>query len=142
MRPLFPVIYWDASAVLSFLTMDEYHETAKEFYEQGGVHLLSSLSYTEVFAVLARLKRQGLLNDGQFDRTCRFLNAHPWRFATINPEREEIRRLAVRWPLRGADLWHLSFALALKREFPELILLTFDQKLRTAAEGEDLIGVH
>lgn len=139
MRPLCPVIYWDASAVLSFLTMDAHHDTAKECYEREGVHLISSLSHAEVLAVLAHLKRQGLLDNGRFDQACRLLDSHRWRLAKIDPEREEIVRLAVRWPLRGTDLWHLSFAVALKREFPELIFLTFDQELRTAAEGEGLI---
>ena len=138
MKSLYPVIYWDASAVLSFLTTDAHHDIAKEYYGREGVHLLSSLSYAEALAVLARLKRQGLLHNEQFDQACRLLASHPWRLAKIDPEREEIGRLAARWPLRGADLWHLSFAIALKREFPELIFLTFDQKLRTAAEGEGL----
>lgn len=108
MSAVSPVLYWDASAVLSLLTMDEHHGRAREFYEQGSVHLLSSLSYAEVLAVLARLKRQGSLNDEQCERARRFLDSHPWRFTRITPEREEIARLAVRWPLRGADLWHLS----------------------------------
>jgi len=48
------------------------------------------------------------------------------------------RRLAAKHPLRGAYLWHLAAAISLKSEFRELSLLTFDQRLRIAAESEDL----
>ena len=40
--------------------------------------------------------------------------------------------------LRGADLWHLAAAMTLKRELPELWLMTFDQRLKTAAELEGI----
>jgi hypothetical protein len=41
-----------------------------------------------------------------------------------------------RWNAALGELWHLATAMTLKREFPELRLLTFDQRLKTAAEIE------
>ena len=49
-----------------------------------------------------------------------------------------IRSLSNKWPLRGADLWHLAAAKNLHREFPELFLLSFDNQLKRAAAGEAL----
>ncbi len=46
--------------------------------------------------------------------------------------------LSAKWPLRGADLWHLANATTLRKEFPELTFLTFDQRLEKVAKGEQL----
>jgi hypothetical protein len=46
--------------------------------------------------------------------------------------------LATKWPLRGADLWHLAAAKSLQTELPELAFLSFDLKLAAAAKGEGL----
>jgi predicted nucleic acid-binding protein len=46
--------------------------------------------------------------------------------------------LASNWSLRGADLWHLAAAKTLQCELPELLLLTFDQRLYHAAAGENI----
>ncbi|MGC8486111.1 MAG: hypothetical protein ACP5O6_10865, partial [Candidatus Baltobacteraceae bacterium] len=45
---------------------------------------------------------------------------------------------AARYPLRGADLWHLALAVDLAEELPELRLLTFDSVLDAAARAEGL----
>jgi hypothetical protein len=47
--------------------------------------------------------------------------------------------LSSRYPLRGADLWHLAAAKSLQEELPELRLLTFDQRLMEAAQGEGIV---
>jgi len=51
-----------------------------------------------------------------------------------------VEKLSKKWPLRGADLWHLAAAKALQREFSELYVLTFDKRLGKAAKGEGLGG--
>ena len=43
--------------------------------------------------------------------------------------------LAVQWPLRGADLWHLAAADTLRRELPDLKVITFDSRLGVASQG-------
>ena len=50
-----------------------------------------------------------------------------------------MRALSAKWPLREADLWHLAAAATLRKEFPELKFLTFDQRLKKAAAGEALL---
>lgn len=49
-----------------------------------------------------------------------------------------VKALASKWPLRGADLWHLAAAKTLQKDLPELTVLTFDNRLYVAALGEKL----
>ena len=49
-----------------------------------------------------------------------------------------VKALASKWPLRGADLWHLATAKTLQKDLPELTVLTFDNRLYVAALGEKL----
>jgi len=46
--------------------------------------------------------------------------------------------LRGKYHLNGADFWHLALALTLKNDIPELMILTFDNKLREGAEMEGL----
>ena len=62
----------------------------------------------------------------------------PWRRLYVVPQWDIIRNLSDKWPLRGADLWHLSAAKGLQEQFPELQLLTYDAKLKVAAQGEKM----
>ena len=64
-----------------------------------------------------------------------------WRKLTIGPDAGEVRKLASKWPLRGADLWHLAAVKTLQCELPELLLLTFDQRLYQVAAGEKVACV-
>ena len=83
-----------------------------------------------------------LLLVGEDQRTIaqasRPLDNGPWRRISTLPDWKIIRSLSAKWPLRGADLWHLAAAKSLHREFPELFLLSFDNRLKRAAEGESL----
>jgi predicted nucleic acid-binding protein len=132
------VIYWDSSAVLSALFKDPNSRRAKLTAERDGLHLLTTLAYAEVNAVLARMQREHILTEVLYQSTHEILDRGPWRRISIAPEWLITRRLAAKHPLRGADLWHLSAAVSLKNELRELSLLTFDQRLKAAAELEAL----
>jgi predicted nucleic acid-binding protein len=132
------VIYWESSAVLSALFKDPNSRRAKLIAEGDGLHLLTTLAYAEVNAVMARMKREHILTEVLYQSTHEILDRGPWRRISIAPEWLIMRRLAAKHPLRGADLWHLTAAISLKSEFRELSLLTFDQRLKTAAELEAL----
>ncbi|MFO7740091.1 MAG: hypothetical protein R6V46_16550 [Desulfatiglandaceae bacterium] len=67
------------------------------------------------------------------------LDSGPWRRIFSSPDLEVVRELSAKWPLRGADLWHLATAKSLRQDFPELLLLSFDARLNQAAKGESLI---
>ncbi len=134
------VIYWDASAVLSALFTDTHSKTAKKWSAAEGVHFLSTLTFAEVTAVISRMQRERILADRLSQAAFEVLDNGPWRRISSLPDWNMIRSLSAKWPLRGADLWHLAAAKSLLREFPELFLLSFDNRLKSAAEGEALGG--
>ena len=132
------VIYWDSSAVLSALFTDTHSKVAKKWSTAKGVHFISTLAFTEVAAVISRMQRERILPDTLSQAAFEVLDNGPWRRISTLPDWKMIRTLSAKWPLRGADLWHLAAAKSLHREFPELFLLSFDNRLKRAAEGEAL----
>ncbi len=132
------VIYWDASAILSALVEDDHTDQAQEWLKKRGAHVVSTLSYAEVLAVFERLRRSGVVSEKLVDRSLEGLERGPWQRLDLQPDWGDIRSLASQWSLRGADLWHLSTAIGLGREIGEMTLLTFDKRLRLAAQGAGL----
>lgn len=130
-----PVVYWDASAVLSALIHDANSARASALARRAVTHLLSTLAHAEVTAVIARLERTGELATTVAGASRELLRDGPWRRLLLQPDRSSIDELATRWPLRGADLWHLAAAVTLTRELPEARLFTFDARLDAAAHG-------
>ncbi len=133
------LIYWDPSAILSALFSDTHSNTAKKWADETGLHFISTLAYAEVSAVIARMKRQRVLVETLVNAAFEALDQGPWRRIYTWPEWESVRALSAKWPLRGADLWHLAAATTLRKEFHDLMFLTFDQRLKKAAAGEALV---
>ena len=131
-------VYWDASAVLSALMFDEYSDQAQEWGKKDGIHLVSTLSCAEVYAVLFRLQREKKVNDKAIQLVIEAFELGPWQKLNLQPEWYQMKLLASQWSLRGADLWHLATAARIQMDLPELVLLTFDKRLRLAAKGERL----
>ncbi|HEX6988693.1 MAG TPA: type II toxin-antitoxin system VapC family toxin [Bacillota bacterium] len=132
------VVYWDASAVLSALFRDTHSADAIRWSQREAVHLLSSLAWVEVQAVIARLERERVIAEVLAAAARDALASGPWRRLHGSPDWDQAERLARRWPLRGADLWHLALCKTLQPDLPELVLLTFDGRLQAAAGGEGL----
>ncbi len=133
------VIYWDASAILPVLFKDKHSNTALKWIEKNDVHFITTLAYAEVCAVTARMQKEKILSDLLIAASFEVLDQGPWRRITINPTWDITKELSEKWSLRGTDLWHLATAKSLQKEFPELMMLTFDSRLETAAFGEELI---
>ena len=134
------VVYWDASALLSALFKDRHSEEAINWSRREGVHLISSLSCAEVYAVISRIRREGLLADVLINAAYESLEEGPWRRLYLMPDWDDFKSLSQKWPLRGAGLWHLVTAKTLQKRIPESYLLTFDNRLMVAAVGEGLHG--
>ena len=134
------VIYWDASALLSTLFTDKHSAKAKNWVRKKCIHLISTLAYTETCAVIGRLNREARMEDILIKTAFKMLDEGPWSFTKAWPERETVQSLSKKWPLRGADLWHLATAISLKEQLPELFLLTFDLRLQEAANGEGCLS--
>jgi predicted nucleic acid-binding protein len=131
-----PCVYWDASAVLSALVKDSHSDSALKWIRKEGLHFVSTLAYAEVLSVLDRMERERILTKILVQSALQAFMEGPWRFLTLGPAREQMDSLRGKYTLRGADFWHLSLARTLKMETPNLIILSFDGKLREAAEGE------
>lgn len=132
------VIYWDSTALLSFLFKDSNSEQVMEKARQKGVHLLTTLTMAEVYTVISRVRREDLLTDMIAESLYEALESGPWSKLNIVPDSSAMRELARRWPLKGSGLWHLAAAKTLQREFPELMILTLDTELAKASSGERL----
>jgi predicted nucleic acid-binding protein len=133
--------YWDASAVLSLLLPDANSTVARQCAERNVAHLISSVGAAEVYAVVSRLERTGAIS-GDDARAARLrFDSGMWRYAVDVPARSLLRDVARKWPLRGADLWHLAAAMTLRLERPRLRLLTFDSALAEAARAEELSAI-
>lgn len=131
-------VYWDSSAVLSVLFQDSHSGRATATARRSDVHLLSSLAWAEVHAVVARIERERALATVLVNAAREALERGPWRRVNVSPEWGFAPFLSRRWELRGADLWHLCAAKTLRVDLPRLKLLTFDARLAAAAREEGL----
>ncbi len=132
------VIYWDSSALLSYLFKDDYSELMKDKARQKGIHLLTALAAAEVYTEISRIQREELLPAAVIEYLHEMLERGPWSKLNIVPDCTSLRELALRWPLKGSGLWHLAAAKTLHREFPELMILTIDRELAQASRGEKI----
>ena len=132
------VIYWDSTALLSYLFKDSYSEKVLEKARQKGFHLLTTLTIAEVYTVINRIRREQVLSEMLIDSLFELLETGPWSRLNIVPDSIALKDLSRKWPLRGSGLWHLATAKTLQREFPELMVLTFDRELAQASKGESL----
>ena len=132
-------VYWDSSAVLSAIVRDEFTGEARaRIGSAGSFHLLSSLALAEVESVLARMTRDGSLDRGKARRARAMLDGGPWRLTLSHPSPGDLKRLAAGHHLKGADLWHLANAMKLSSDLGDLVLLTFDDRLKASAAAEGM----
>lgn len=127
-------IYWDASAILSVLVNDVHSAKATATARGAGTHLVSTLGYAEAFAVIARFERDGTLPTVLASAARDVIVDGPWRRLALQPDWSAIEGLSPRLPVRGADLWHLATAETLRRQLPELKMITFDARLILASQ--------
>ena len=131
-------VYWDTSAVLSALFRDGHSDEASRRARGSAVHFLSTLAWAEVHAVIARIERERVLAKVLVAAAREVLEEGPWRRLNASPDWKLVRGLSSKWPLRGADLWHLAVAKSLHTELPELTFFSFDSRLAAAAQAEGL----
>ena len=134
-------IYWDSSAILAHLFGDVHGARASAYVQTTARHVVSSLAWAECAAAIARSQRSAALAAPNAELALRAISSSPWIAIADGPAPATLRALAVRYPLCGADLWHLALAVDLAEQIPELRLLTFDTVLSAAAHAEGL-AVH
>ncbi|MEN6326351.1 MAG: type II toxin-antitoxin system VapC family toxin [Syntrophomonas sp.] len=134
-----PVLYWDTSAIVSALFKDVHSPEAWNWSRCDGLNLLSSLAIAETYAVINRIDRERALPEILVKAAIESFEQGVWHSINMNPDKDQIKRLGSKWPLRGADLWHLALACTLRDSLPEIRFLTFDQRLVIAARGEEIL---
>ena len=115
------VVYWDASAVLSALFRDVHSEKVHQVAAYEGIHFMSTLAYAETCAVISRMRRDRVLVDILIKAALEAMDEGPWHRLNARPEWGTMLMLSEKWPLRGADLWHLSVAKTVQKDLPELL---------------------
>ena len=133
------VLYWDASAVLSLVFEDAHSAMAVAAMRADRMHLVSSLTWAETQAVIDRMRRTKAVPEAWIAVAHDKLSRQPWRRVSAVPDWALSRELAARWPLRGADLWHLALAKTLQHDLKELMMVTYNAALVEAALGEGLL---
>jgi hypothetical protein len=109
----------------------------------GELAVISKIGYAEIYAALARRRREGDLSQGAYRRVCRSFEQN-WRGYVRVEVRDDVlflaRDLVRRRPLRGFDAIHLGSALMLARELGEPIrFVAADARLLEAAAAENLL---
>lgn len=112
------VAYVDTSCVVAIAFEEPGHEAVAGTLAGFDVLLSSNLLEAELLAVLVREGVPGRLEE--------LVAGFRW----ILPDRtlrSEIRRVAAKGYVRGADLWHLACALLVDPKASELVFATLDE---------------
>jgi len=133
------IYYWDSSAVLSLLINDKHSAEATKYYNKTHINIISSLVIAEVLAVLARIEREKKELKILLDACRHSFQEGRWRVITLSPTFDDLQLYSQKYPLRGADLWHLTLVLNIKQELPTITIITFDQKLENAAKDLEIL---
>lgn len=129
-------IYWDSSALFSLIFPDAHTVRAVAHARSNVEHVISSLTWTEVHAGIARIVRDRA-HPAEIIAAARVqLSTNALRYTDLSPDRSIVRQLADRWSLKGADLWHLSLAKTLHADNRHVRMLSFDARLAAAANAE------
>lgn len=132
--------FWDASAIVPLLVAEATTKGVQAIAEQDSTMLVWSATEVECASAIARLERDGALDDvagaEAFDRL-RHL-ASGWH--EVEPS-DAVREAAVRFlrvhPLRAADALQLAAAFVAAERRPSSIeVVTLDDRLAAAARKE------
>lgn len=132
--------FWDSSAVVPLVCAESASGRCRSWLRADPVMLVWALAATEVVSALTRKRREGALERSLFaaakERLAKLERA--WNEVTqYDAVRARARRLLEVHLLSAADALHLAAALIAVEERPAIIeIVTFDQRLREAAEKE------
>jgi predicted nucleic acid-binding protein len=137
--------FWDASAIVPLLLLEPTTRSAQALVAGDPVVLVWWATEVECASAIARLERDGALEEGAvrqaFDRLRQLAAA--WH--EVDPS-DAIREAAVRFlrvhPLRAADATQLAAAfVAAERRPSTLEVVTLDDRLALAARKEGFVVI-
>ena len=150
-RPAYRQLFVDTSGIVKLYIREEGSEIARRAVGEAWTTHASSLAYPEARSAFARLRREGSLDDESLAAVVEFLK-EDWQRAAYNPVVpldwvcRLAGRLAEKHALRAYDAMQLASALRLRSAYAKgpagdvVRFLTFDARLRRAAEAEGLLS--
>jgi predicted nucleic acid-binding protein len=131
-------LYADSSAVLSWIFGEPGGEAVREVLAAADSVIASDLTLVECDRTIHRAQTTGRVTEAQAaDRRGLLIatSAH-WHLLRLDAEViERARRPFPAEPIRTLDSLHLASALAARAALPDLVLLTLDERMRTAGRG-------
>ena len=130
------IVYFDSSAYVKLLVDEDGSDLAAQLWDGCDAAVSSRLAYPEVRAALAAAGRAGRLRPVHRRRAEASWEDY-WAASRAveltGPITLRAGMLAAEHALRGADAVHLASALAVDRA--EVVLATWDRRMREGAEG-------
>jgi predicted nucleic acid-binding protein len=134
--------YLDASALIKRLVRETGSHSVSALIRARTPAATSKVAYAEVFAALARRRREGDLAERAYRTACREFEAQWTSYIRVDVSDQVLGRarvLVARYPLRGFDAIHLASALDLRDETGvEWAFAGADRRQLEAARGEGL----
>lgn len=136
------MIYLDTSALVKKYVREPGTGLMRQLLERVTHSFTSKIAYAEIQTALARRYREGDLSRDRLDKIVRSFE-QDWQALTQVEVSSEIlantRHLVRRYPLRGADVIHLSSALWVAKALKHpLQFISSDDRLLDAAARERL----
>lgn len=131
-------IYLESSAVVHWLLGQSRAAEVRQRVDQAKIVLTSALTLTESERVMIRAEGQRLLKGGDAQRLRGLLNrvqASWTRMAVTSDVLARAGRAFPVEPVRTLDAIHLATALEFVATYPDLRILSFDERVRSNAEA-------
>jgi predicted nucleic acid-binding protein len=132
--------FWDASAIIPLVLAEAATKAVQAIAAKDSVMVVWWATEVECASALARLERDGVLDETAMAEAMRRLTLLAGGWHEVEPS-DPVREAAVRFlrvhPLRSADALQLSAAyIAAERRPSSLELITLDERLAAAARKE------
>lgn len=133
-----PTLYAESSAILNLLFGEPGSDRVAEALGRAGRVVVSELTLAETHRTLLRARAAGKLNDEELEQARGELEhaGLGWSLQRLDAETYlRLRRPFPEEPIRTLDALHLAGALAVRREIPEIRLLSLDRRVRASARA-------
>ena len=131
-------VYVESSAVVAWLLAEPESGAVGTVLAESAHLVASDLTLCETRRALVRHEAVGRLSsDAARERRAALRSlARPWALLDIGPEvLDRAGEPFPAEPVRSPDAIHLASALLVRSHIPDLIVLSLDHRLRSAAEG-------
>lgn len=133
-------MFWDSSALVPLCLAERQSKTLKKLVQEDEAIAAWWGTPVECFSALARLRRDGVLNEIEEEQARAILRTLQGVWTEVEPTnvvREQAGRVLRLHPLRAADALQLAAALVWGQSDPSQYgFVCLDQRLRDAARRE------